>query len=314
MLDMPAHGACTMIRRQFLLDVGGYDESFTCQDGYDLWIKFIDRYKVTNVNLPLFYYRQHGANLTRNENRLLETRAAIKRAFVDANRTAVTATAMIPVRGARHDANGLALRELGGRNILDRLIDAATHATSVRHVVVTSSDPRIETYVRTHYPPESSVFFMKRTEALERQNVPLGKTAHAVLEHPLICENGSEALISLSPSCPFVSSKVIDEAVHNLILFGADSVVGVRPVSDLLYRHTGKGMEPILDQERFTKIEREALWRNTGGLYVAQNHLVRDSNTLSGSLMSHVVLSQREAFTIQTEFDFTIAEKICELD
>ena len=36
LLDQPAHGACTLIRRDCLLEVGGYSSEFTCQDGWDL--------------------------------------------------------------------------------------------------------------------------------------------------------------------------------------------------------------------------------------------------------------------------------------
>src|SRR5688500_18182204 len=32
-LDLPAHGACTMIRKDLLLAAGGYSEEFSCQDG-----------------------------------------------------------------------------------------------------------------------------------------------------------------------------------------------------------------------------------------------------------------------------------------
>jgi glycosyltransferase involved in cell wall biosynthesis len=65
LLDQPAHGACTMIRKENLIDIGGYDEEFSCQDGYYLWLKFIKKYMVKNINLPLFYYRQHEKNLTK---------------------------------------------------------------------------------------------------------------------------------------------------------------------------------------------------------------------------------------------------------
>ena len=55
LLDQPAHGACTLIRRNCLLEVGGYSPEFTCQDGWDLWLKLTESYSVGNVNLPLFY-------------------------------------------------------------------------------------------------------------------------------------------------------------------------------------------------------------------------------------------------------------------
>ena len=64
-----------MIRKENLLDIGGYDEEFSCQDGYYLWLKFIKKYVVRNVNLPLFYYRQHQNNLTNNSKRILFNRS-----------------------------------------------------------------------------------------------------------------------------------------------------------------------------------------------------------------------------------------------
>ncbi len=69
LLDLPALGACTMIRKECLLEVGGYSEEFKCQDGYELWLKFIESFNPYNVNVPLFYYRQHSSNLTRDGER-----------------------------------------------------------------------------------------------------------------------------------------------------------------------------------------------------------------------------------------------------
>ena len=57
--------------------MGRYDKTFFCQDGYDLWIKFIDKYKIKNINLPLFYYRQHTNSLSKNTNKILKTRSEI---------------------------------------------------------------------------------------------------------------------------------------------------------------------------------------------------------------------------------------------
>ena len=47
-----------MIRCESLREIGGYDEMFSCQDGYDLWIRFIEDFKVQNINLP--YFTEHG--------------------------------------------------------------------------------------------------------------------------------------------------------------------------------------------------------------------------------------------------------------
>lgn len=308
LFDQPAHGACTMIRKESLLSVGGYDEGYSCQDGYDLWIKFIDKYRVTNVNLPLFYYRQHGSNLTRNEDRLLDTRAAMKRKAVEEKHPFLRALAMIPVRGVRHDPGCIALRELGGRPTLDRLLDACSSAESVVGVVVTSSDEAVEEYVTFLAKSGADVTFVRRPDELARMNVPLDRTAELVLADPRVQTLNAEVLVTLSPYAPFVRAKSIDEGVHNLTIFDADSSVGVRPESALLFRHTGHGMEPILDQSQFTRLEREALWRNTGSLYVDRVRSVEENGALAHRRVSHVVLSPREAHSIGSEFDWEIAE------
>ena len=53
LLDLPAHGACTLIRKKCLEEIGGYNEEVKYQDGYDLWINFIQKFKPYNVNLQL---------------------------------------------------------------------------------------------------------------------------------------------------------------------------------------------------------------------------------------------------------------------
>ena len=66
LLDQPAHGACTMFRTKTLITSGGYDEFFNCQDGVDIWYRFIKKHKVRNLNIPLFYYRKHEVSITKN--------------------------------------------------------------------------------------------------------------------------------------------------------------------------------------------------------------------------------------------------------
>ena len=75
--DQPAHGACTMFRVSSLKQIGGYDETISRQDGYELWLRFIENFEVRNINVPLFYYRQHSKSLTKDEVKLLDARSSI---------------------------------------------------------------------------------------------------------------------------------------------------------------------------------------------------------------------------------------------
>lgn len=76
-LDKPAHGACSLIDKTKILLVGGYNENLTCQDGYDIWFKFINKFKVKHISKSLFYYRQHEKSLSKDQSKILLNRAKI---------------------------------------------------------------------------------------------------------------------------------------------------------------------------------------------------------------------------------------------
>lgn len=62
-MDRPI--ACgIMFRKQQLIDVGMYDESFRCHEDRDLRIRFEKKYRISRLELPLYRYRRHENNIT----------------------------------------------------------------------------------------------------------------------------------------------------------------------------------------------------------------------------------------------------------
>src|SRR5690606_21798433 len=200
LLDQPAHGACTMIRRDFLVALGGYDEDYTCQDGYELWIKFISHYKVENINKPLFYYRQHGNNLTSNESRILDTRFRIKENFINKNKIPTPKTlTIIPVRNTMIRGKNLPLEELAGETVLKRLVKTVTAAGKVGLVVITSADKEIREYYEGHLDGLSDkLHFVERPEEYARMNESLNKTIDFVLDQDIVKAFGPEAVMTVA--------------------------------------------------------------------------------------------------------------------
>ncbi len=56
-----------MFRKDLLLDIGLYDESFRAREEEDLRIRFLAKYSIYNIILPLYRYRMHNNNLTKQE-------------------------------------------------------------------------------------------------------------------------------------------------------------------------------------------------------------------------------------------------------
>jgi glycosyltransferase involved in cell wall biosynthesis len=55
-----------MFRKEQLLDIGLYDETFLCHEERELRIRFEKKYKIHRVELPLYRYRRHDNNITNN--------------------------------------------------------------------------------------------------------------------------------------------------------------------------------------------------------------------------------------------------------
>ena len=56
-----------MFRKDLLIEIGLYDESFKAREEEDLRIRFLERFNIYNIPLPLYRYRRHDNNLTNNE-------------------------------------------------------------------------------------------------------------------------------------------------------------------------------------------------------------------------------------------------------
>lgn len=56
-----------MFRKDFLYNIGLYDETFRAREEEDLRIRWTRAYNIYNLIIPLYRYRMHDSNLTKNE-------------------------------------------------------------------------------------------------------------------------------------------------------------------------------------------------------------------------------------------------------
>ncbi|MGI9192840.1 MAG: glycosyltransferase family 2 protein [Chitinophagaceae bacterium] len=304
--DQPAHGACTMIRLDFLRALGGYDETFTCQDGYELWVKFTTFHKVTNVNRPLFYYRQHNTSLSTNQSRLLSTRKLIKEKFVQTYLNALSALLIIPVRIYEYDKEKWPLNEFKDSTVLFKKIDACLKSRCVKNVVVVCDVAEVLNIVKEQYKHNPMLHVMYRSSEYASQRTRIDATIDMVLEE---IGDAFDVIGVISPNYPFVDEVVMDEAVDTLNIFKSDSVITVNAGKGIYYRHNGSTLKPILKLDQFTVHEREVLFTGAGGVIVSSMENYKNNHRLLGSRVAHVLLDHQQSFGVSNDFSFQLFKK-----
>jgi CMP-N-acetylneuraminic acid synthetase len=307
LLDQPAHGACTLIRRKCLQQIEGYDETFRCQDGYDLWIRFIEHFEVTNVNLPLFYYRQHEENLTKDSTQILDTRAQILKRSAHRKGRHLETLSVIPVRGNHLDPATSCEHILGDRPLIDWTIQAAIEAERSQDVIITSPD--VEILFRLNQRWGDAIICLERPAELAQQNTVLTDTVRHALEAYESNNKSVQAIMVLGLNAPFRTAQYIDAAVDVMELFETDAVIGVIPETRRFYRHNGNGLKPLQSSPGL-RLEREVIYRECGGIQLFSRRHLSEKGTDCTDIIGHVVLDQLAGLTLFNRFDWELAEKL----
>ena len=60
-------GCGIMFRIEQLLDLGLYDNKLLVHEDKDLRFRFLKKYKIFRIPLPLYRYRKHNKNITNNK-------------------------------------------------------------------------------------------------------------------------------------------------------------------------------------------------------------------------------------------------------
>ncbi len=304
LLDQPAHGACTMIRKENLMDIGGYDEEFNCQDGYYLWLKFIKKYVVRNVNLPLFYYRQHEKSLTKNNKKILFNRSKIISKLQNREKKKKI-LAILPIRGLKLNPNSLVLKRLKNKPLVFFTIESILASKLIDKLVVTSPDSQLLNIIKKKY--KKKIITIKRPEEFGLINTELEKTIKHTLKKIKKKNIRFDYIMHSSFRTPFISSQVIEDGINTLQLFNSDKIICVTQETHRYFKHDGSGLKSLIRTSNL-KLERDAIYKQVMGFTIAKKNCFFDKD--ENLKIGHIILTNKQSFEVNSDNDLKISNKI----
>jgi len=313
LLDQPAHGACTMLRRSAILEVKGYSSEFVCQDGYDLWLKLTKSYLVRNTNLPLFYYRKHGHNLTNNQELIHRTRSEIIKKHAESSQhVSLKPIAVIPVLGPAFNPYCVSYQMLMGRPVINWTIDELLRIEDIADVLVTSPDEELLKMLKINYG-ESIKIHHRSPEGSTEINPYESSIYEALSKVDDADENQSVMILNIE--YPLRTRLYIEKAINVMRIYDVDVVVGVSVENDIFFNHTGSGLKVIGNELSINsmRIERDYIYRQVGGMKLLKSKKdLLGSGSLVNKRIGHVLINRLGSFQVTSDVDIKIATVLVE--
>ena len=305
--QLPPHGACTMFETKALKIAGGYSESVNAQDGWDLWLKLYNKIGAIGVDLPLFYYRQHGGSLSNDNTRLLKARTGIIKEMGSqlSGDYKPVVLGVIPVKESYPNFKNVPYREIEGKSLLEIAINSSFESKYLTDLIVSSKSESV-LHFSTELEEKNKVpkhFHHKRTEEPDIRNIPiidiLKSSSEAYFKKK---KRYPDILVYLSLHSINRKGIHIDKAIDMLKLSKADSVVSVLEERDPIFKYSENGLD-LINPGRFKKLvyDNERLYRFNGSIIASWWDTIKE-NKLFGDKTSFIEMSNIESQQYEQSF------------
>ena len=306
--QLPPHGACTMFETKALKIAGGYSESVNAQDGWDLWLKLYAKIGAIGVDLPLFYYRQHGTSLSRNNTRLLKARTSIikKMGSQLSGDYKPVVLGVLPVKESYPNFKNVPYREIEDKSLLEIAINSSFQSEYLTDLIVSSKSESVlhfsnELEKKNKVPKHSQ---HRRTEESDIRNIPiidiLKSSSEAYFKEK---KQYPDILVYLSLHSINRKGTHIDKAIDMLKLSKSDSVVSVLEERDPIFKYSNDGLK-LINPGRFKELvfDNERLYRFNGSIIVSWWETIKE-HKLFGMKTSFIEMSLEESKKITLDHD-----------
>lgn len=301
--DKDPLGACSLFKTEILKQVGGYSEGFRCQDGFDIWLKFIKNHKALNLNEPLFNYTRHGSNLTNNTEEIFDTRFEIlKKIHKESFTNIKNALAIIPVlENPLHEASE-PFTQLAGKPLIEYTLESIQNSKRIGEVVV-STDSAAVMDIATSF----GYSVVERPKAVKDTFQPVSEVVEFTLKQ-LNITGVSDFFCTLFINSPLRTSEVIDASINFAEIYCSDSVICVDEITSTVFKDSNAGLQLLSDNHDFNKYEDDCFFVDNSAIYVTKTAFFKETQKLTGGRIAKLALPRWASLKIESSKDLKLAE------
>jgi CMP-N-acetylneuraminic acid synthetase len=225
--------------------------------------------------------------------------------------TAPYVFAVIPARGGSKRLPGKNLRRLGQLSLLGHAVASAREATTLSRFVVSTDNADIVDEARRHGAESPFV----RPAELATDDVPnIVVLQHAVRWLEATQGIRPDIIVTLQPTSPFRRGADIDRVVRKVLDTRADSAQTVKPACyrpGFMSTLDGDRVMPLFpDGHELRRSDAPPACQPSGAVYATRYDVLMKQGRIVGRDNRAIVMDFESSISIDTEWDFKLAELI----
>lgn len=310
---IPPHPGCMLIRRYDFHAIRGFDETLTRQEGTDFFYRLAKYKQVDHIELPLWHYRQHGGQMSKAHNSVVQARHEVNDMH---EQPSTKILAIIPARGGSKGIPRKNLIKLDGVPLMTHAIRMAKQSKHHILIMVSTEDQEIAEVAR-----QAGVAVLNRDPADAEDEVNLITVAkHGMEQTDTIMR--SDIVVTIQPTAPWMPVEALDNALSRMLeepdldaVVGVSEILGKHPYR--LYSRTGKSsftpFFPAQAEAYLQRQDREKAYQFVG-LYCRRRHLLEEWSGEGFALgkWQGEVVPPKAGIDIDSRFDLYLAEAVRE--
>jgi CMP-N-acetylneuraminic acid synthetase len=217
---------------------------------------------------------------------------------------------IIPARGGSKGLPKKNIKKLCGKPLICYTIETAIKSNLIDKIVVSTDDEETARIASKYNeidvcmrPYELSIDTASTESALIHACEFLTKNKNIDMDY----------VLTLEPTSPFRSINTIKETINLLMDDSFDSVVAVTEIKSVLARIKDNHFSHVFPNQPRRRQDREGLYQESSTIYGTSYKKLIEKNLVIGDAPAALLINQSEAFDINDEFDFQIANFMMEL-
>lgn len=213
---------------------------------------------------------------------------------------------VVPARGGSKAIPKKNIRVLAGRPLIYYTLEEAKKSKYLDRLVVSTDDEEIGRTCKNF-----GVEVVARPAELATDT---SATELALIHVVETLKNGegyeADIVVTLEPTSPLRTYKLIDKCIETLLSNDCDSVMSVTEARECFGKIMGGKFEYLVKDQPRRRQEREPLYKESSTVYVTKTDTLLRLRSVLGERLYAVIADEEEGIDINTALDFLIAEVV----